>query len=126
MVNKAFMNQARKWMNRDVDLKAIEADRKRRDKERKANVVVPEEQLKKQTENNLLNLESKVDFSKNISNEIVLEADGQRVKYIGYAEKLHFDGNAIRGRARLRRYDLKEKIRTKKKRISWFPPKNKS
>lgn len=94
--------------------------------ESKSQVCIPEHELEKQKGNNLLTLESKVDFSRNVTNEVVLKADGQTVKYIGYAEDLWIDGNDIRGRAKLRRYDLREKVKKGIKIISWFPPRIKT
>lgn len=127
MANKRFIDQARKWKSSDLSQKEIEKsirereeNKKREAEEKKAYVQIPRQELGRQGEDSVLTLESKVGFSPNISNEVILEAEGQSVKYIGYANGLHFD-DGIRGSAFLERYDLVEKVKNVRKRISWFP-----
>lgn len=130
MVNPRFFDLARRLGDKslkevEAEIKKREEEKRKEEEEKKANVLVSENNLEVQRKDNVLTLESKVDFSKNISNEVVLEAEGQKVKYLGYADGLYFEGRSIRGNARLRRYDLKEKVKKVKKRISWFPPRTK-
>jgi len=132
MINPRFLQLAKRQMNRGVskrDLRrsireasirrAIEAEK------RKKTVTINPNSFQAQKSNNHLTLESEVEFSKNIHNEFILEADGQDVLYAGYAQGLHFSDNVenIEGFAAIRRYDHLEKPKKIIRVTNWFPPK---
>lgn len=126
-VNQNLLKLARLTYNPKLKIdKNIFEQEEKKVQASKSQVCISEHELERQKGNNLLTLESKVDFSKNITNEIVLKAEGQTVKYIGYANELHFDGDSIRGWASLRRIDLREETKKRKRIVSWFPPRIKT
>lgn len=78
---------------------------------------------------NVLTLESEEEFSRELTNEVILEQEGRKIKYIAHATELYMDGRNIRGDVSLERYDLANLIRSVPykikrflfSRIPWFP-----
>lgn len=68
-------------------------------------------------------LELRLDYSKGMKNEFVVQEDGKTVKYVGEATDLNFDGLDITGRAVLTRFDKVVEVEIRKRRVRRFPPK---
>jgi len=64
-----------------------------------------------------------VDLVEYLCNEVVVPTDKKTIVYVGEAIDLYFEDMAIKGRARLSKYERTKGTKNKIKPTQWFPPK---
>lgn len=66
--------------------------------------------------------ETKFDWPRYVKNEVEVEEDGEKFVYVGEAAQLWFDSDAIRGKAKLSKFEKKEEMKKQYQIARWFPP----